>query len=228
MKERPIIMSVESVQAILNGTKTQTRRVIKPQPSAGIRNDVFVPGGLADGHGRAMRAPCSVGDHLWIRERHTYGDTDGESFVSVFYADDNTQSCQCNMDAAEEASLWIERREDDGDGGDNWRSPIYMPRWASRITLEVVDVRVQRLQDISESEAKAEGIRKNWIGDDCPPEYADEWMNYEEDEEGFPCLSAIESFSTLWNSINAKRGYPWESNPWVWVIEFRWVKPPSE
>lgn len=220
MKELPIIMSAESVQAILSNKKTQTRRVVAPQPHAGVRNDVFVPGGLVDGHGRAMRAPYSVGDQLWVREKHTYGDTDGESFVTVYYAaDDSSQACPCGMDTAEYASLWIERCEDSGDGGDNWRSPIYMPRWASRITLEVQSIRVERVQDISEDGAIAEGYSAGESG------IHDSDGNLIFDSGGCAMWTAIGAYSSAWDDLNAKRGYSWESNPWVWVIEFRRVKP---
>jgi hypothetical protein len=83
-----------------------------------------------------------------------------------------------------------------------WRHPNHMPRWASRITLEVIDVRVERVQEISEEDAKAEGC----LLIPCAPKYIDTYR---------------ETFADLWNSINEKRGFGWDVNPWVWVVEFK-------
>jgi hypothetical protein len=107
-----------------------------------------------------------------------------------------------------------------------WRSPIFMTRAASRITLEITDVRVQRVQEITEADAMAEGVKCEWYDDDGTPASGC-WWDYER-----KCWSgafenhaeARGSFRTLWDSINAKRGYPWADNPWVWVITFRRVE----
>lgn len=111
-----------------------------------------------------------------------------------------------------------------------WLSPIFMPRWASRITLEITDVRVERIQDISEADAIAEGIEPNWIGPlDKGPNGAgsdgwlgDSWRHYTNGVDGEPAYTPAESYRSLWDSINAKRA-PWDSNPWVWCISFRRV-----
>ncbi len=119
-----------------------------------------------------------------------------------------------------------------------WRPSIHMPRWASRITLEVTAVRVERLQAISEADARAEGIRENWCGDDLQgvagsrpwKEELDGWMDYTpgrgdgDGAEDWEALMPRESFRTLWDSINAERGYGWTVNPWVWVVEFEVVE----
>jgi len=97
---------------------------------------------------------------------------------------------------------------------------IDTPAW-----LEITDIRVERLQDITEQDAITEGIAHNWIGQDCPPEYEDEYMNYGGDEDDFPCFSARESFQTLWQSINSERpGCSWQDNPFVWVVGFKRIE----
>jgi len=200
------------VQAILNGTKTQTRRVVQPQPihkwGSGVSTlhhpDYFSAHVELPGEREYQWIRCPYGkpgDHLWVRETHTFTETDGETYVEVHYPDETTRRCECSMDAAEVASLWIENREEGGDGADNWRPSIFMPRWASRITLEVVSVRAQRLQDISEEDAKAEGFTG----------------------EHFDL--AVNDFIWAWGTINGKReGCAWQANPWVWAVEFRAVK----
>jgi len=202
MKERSIIFGSEMVKAILEGRKTQTRRVIKPQPASGIRFSPFVPGQVEDGHGRELRCPYAV-DRLWVRETWTEGynrlliegEGDDENAVSIIYKDGTEIYRPCPAATAEhwgDFSL-------DGDLNPIWKSSMFMPRWASRITLEVVSVRVERLQEISDSDARAEGVL-------CD-------------------LNCRRPFMELWDSINAKRGYGWDSNPWVWVIEFERVTP---
>ena len=98
--------------------------------------------------------------------------------------------------------LWVKETFEDDEGG--WRPSIFMPRWASRITLEITDVRVQRLQEITEEDARAEGYHPK-INDSLP-----DW-------------TAKESFKILWDSLNAKRGLDWDKNPWVWALSFKRV-----
>ena len=193
MKERPIIMTGESVRAILDRRKTQTRRVIKftyPTDWIGSVNPDGKDGWIAWGptqvpddysrkmypNGGGFKCPYGVpGDRLWVREKFKIGQ--GRSIV---YFDT--------------PSRWAE--------GMSWKRSIFMPRWASRITLEVVSVRVERLQEISHEDALSEGL-----------------ICY---HENYQC--ALEEYPHLWDILNAKRGYPWSSNPWVWVVEFRKVK----
>lgn len=200
MKERPIVFSTEMVRTILEGRKTQTRRLLKPQPGQ-IRWAAVVVngyGGWVDEHGRPCPCPYGrPGDRLWVRERHTFADTNGEDRVTVHYSDETEATVEVSMDAAEKVAWWIEDREVDGDGN-NWRSPIHMPRWASRITLEIINVRAERLQEISLADALAEGIQ------------------WQPGQRSAPVLD----YAALWDSINSKRGWGWEKNPWVWVLAF--------
>lgn len=173
MKERPILFSGEMVRAILDGRKTQTRRVIKPQGEPYTIEDVDV-----------LKCPYGIpGDRLWVRE--TFADLRGMGFGHKWaYRADTPEGSESDR-------IRIGY-------GVRWKPSIHMPRWASRITLEITDIRVERVQDITYIDAKAEGV-----------EY----------EKGY--TDPREAFATLWNSINAKRDYGWAMNPWVWIIEFK-------
>jgi hypothetical protein len=184
-KERPIIFSAPMVRAILNGSKTQSRRVMKPQPlSAG-------PGVCP--HGR-------IGDRLWVRETWNTVNPEGEP-TSILYKSDGALMYRPFPSA--EAG-WKAEQDAEAIDAQRWNTPIFMPRWASRITLEVTDVRVERVQEISQEDIVSEGVdgtHASWgLGSDH---------------------SVTKCFAELWDSINAKRGYSWESNPWVWAITFR-------
>lgn len=190
--ERPILFSGPMVRAILEGRKTQTRRVIEPQPQKLNAAEFKWRDGLCDLDW--MLNHCRYGqpgDRLWVREAFcNYGSG------PVFRADVK-----------------------DGSGGP-WKPAIHMPRSVSRIELEVVGVRVERVQQISEEDAQAEGtvIHENpkcgiGLGRHM---YAYSPGNHHEWE-----LTATQAYCRLWDSINADRGYSWEKNPWVWVIEFK-------
>lgn len=180
--ERPILFSGPMVSAILDGRKTQTRRVIKPQPLKSshygdVEESDKYPGEWFqwEGGDRGESFTCpygNVGDRLWVRERFM-----AESRNTIHYYADGWGYSDCP--------------------DSRWKPSIHMPRWASRITLDVTGVRVQRVQDLSYDDAFAEGIPTPRDG--CP----------------------IEEFAYLWDSINKKRGFEWELNPWVWVIGFR-------
>ena len=192
--EHPILFSVEMVRAIMEGRKTQTRRVIKPQPND-IRESPFVKSGIEDTHGYEIKRKYAPGDKLWVRETWMPFTENGvRSGMAIYRATD--------------------KPEQDGDRPLKWRPSIFMPRWASRITLEVVSVRVERVQDISEEDALSEGI-SFWKPKEMDNRPFEEnfWTNYPQF-----------AFQNLWDSINAKRGYSWDANPWVWVIEFRRVE----
>ena len=187
-KERPIIFSTEMVRAILEGRKTQTRRVIKPQPEGmdefyfrDFRRDF---GGRKCPHGQ-------VGDGLWVKETY-YQDPGG----GIWYRADNDE--------------WLQDHE-------SWRTPLFMPRWASRITLEITGLRVERLQDITQRDAVNEGVI--FMGGMFDEADQAPWCPSLKDQE--PMASPRDAYGRLWDSLNAKRGYAWESNPWVWVIEFK-------
>lgn len=218
-KERPILFSGEMVRAILNGRKTQTRRAVKsPYSSDGPFQWVSTPEGFygcldlsgdgfdVDGKPQVFACPYGVpGDRLWVRE--TWADTNGESGPMISYKAggdrfliDDSSPVDYSRYPGCQFTMWCGdlRR---GAPGHSWRPSIHMPRWASRITLEVTDVRVQRLQDISEEDAEAEGAI-------CA---------YKNNEP----QSYIDAFHALWDSLNAKRSFGWDADPWVWVITFR-------
>ncbi len=204
MKEHPILFSTPMVLAILDGRKTQTRRVVS---LPGFRKSMEHPGTwyYQDKKGRwqclttgelATKCPCGQpGDQLWVRE--TWKAEELESGLDgVRYAADNAfVAIQNTRQAAEQ---WGDAAFDrHGKRHTGWRPSIFMPRWASRIQLEVVRVRVQRLHEISSYDACAEGI--------VPPDH------------GGP----VRQFAELWQTINESRGYGWDVNPWVWVVEFK-------
>ena len=204
MKEHPILFSGEMVRAILDGRKTQTRRVIKLQPPEGFRPgfSFFTSPGEYEirdnsGHFSIGKIPYgTIGDRLWVRETwHKHSDDDDFCTGEIHYR--ATEICV----------------------GTKWIPSIFMPRWASRITLEVVNVRVERVQDICFEDCLSEGCDSGF-------EHYDGSCNHIED--GSCCqgwhYGSKWNFRYLWDSINAKRGYGWDANPWVWVIEFRRVE----
>ena len=150
---KPILFNTKMVRAILDGRKTQTRRVIKPQPTNPRWNNVGWLG-WDDGHGYRMKPPCKPGDVLWVRETwqhvYTYDDSDKaieETGRYVYFADDPMPF-----------TYWVDT--DTGEHKDQmpWRPSIHMPREAARIFLRVTDVRVERLQDIDDDGVVAEGL----------------------------------------------------------------------
>ena len=185
MRERPILFSAPMVRAILAGTKTQTRRIMKP------RRDRYVGCELALNElagevnaGDYTNAPMAPGDRLWVREAHYII---GE-YREVFF--------RATQDSSTSPTLsWP----------GPWRPSIHMPRWASRITLEVTGVRVEKLQEISYEDAKAEG--------------AEFWRNDGTLTDLPPCSQHRYEFEDLWTSINGADS--WNANPWVWVVSFR-------
>lgn len=194
-RERPILFNAEMVRAVLSGTKSQTRRVIKPQfrtafgqgvalshPSA---YSVNVDIKNADGSWKWLLCPYGKpGDRLWVRETWAAH----PQFADVAYRADGEEPI--------DSDGWIWRPK--------WKPSIHMPHALSRITLEVVAVRVERVQDISTEDIITEGLSTTLR---------------EHDAER--CLS--DQFRALWDSINAARGFGWDVNPWVWVVEFRRV-----
>ncbi|MCS4496240.1 morphogenetic protein [Pantoea sp. B623] len=185
MKECPILLNAEMVRAVLDGGKTQTRRILKVQPHAGVRNSVFVKSGYEDGHGKELVCPFgAVGDRLWVRETWARYNIDQDTHDIAYRA----------------------TTPDDWPKEGRWRPSIHMPRWASRITLEITGVRVERLQDITNQDAMAEGIGHLYAYDESQPTPKD----------------ATRRFAELWQSIYGADS--WQANPWVWVIEFKRVE----
>lgn len=247
MNEKPILFSGEMVRAILDGRKTQTRRVIKPQPH-GLCADIpsvidahFLNAKLGwrfeDREGRRshdeLRCPYGLpGDRLWVRETHVFEWWEDEPKPPTDRPLYHHKGDGTEFD--EPYWLWPHYRatdpapelcyEDDPHGGDGpmckWRPSIFMPRWASRITLEIVNVRVERLKEITQADVLAEGI-KHTEGDGY-------WLAPLAGVPDYPWNNAISAYVALWNSINEKRGYDWNINPWVWVVEFKRLEQGTE
>jgi hypothetical protein len=241
MSEKPILFSAPMVRAILDGTKTETRRVVKwPAGCDEFWREDARPwllgfgGGdypdVSDGLIQVEDAPVlrvcpygAPGDILWVRETwRPWSWHEGEPITVEFQAGGPRTECESDPAWAFRYEQWEERTwialteeleakgvQTDDDGfyrweGENplrWRPSIHMPRWAARLFLRVTDVRLERVQDITEEGAIAEGVR----GDEH--DWADQ-----------PTPSMC--FSALWDSLNAKRGYGWDANPWVWVYKF--------
>ena len=189
-RERPILFSGPMVRALLAGTKTQTRRLVKGNAP--------------------VSTPCPYGspdDRLWVRETFAYSIKDPDAFESV----ERPHSPNAWDVVPREGAVGEEWVQHDGEGGQAWSAPrwlpgIFMPRWGSRITLEVTDVRVEQLQKISEEDAQAEGVAG--------------LVEKRAYKAGNPWRDA---FAVLWDKINGKRA-PWAENPWVWAISFRRLK----
>lgn len=227
MKEHPIIFQDAMVRALLVGTRTQTRRAIKPQPGPCEHKPwpgeyepkwVIDADGLhcatcGNGHRMDYRSASGVsgircpygapGDRLWVREAHWWF-KDEHDLVTGYFPPKLT---------AED----VVYRADGDDGRKVWRPSIHMPRWASRILLEVTEVRVQRLWEISEDDAIAEGVEAiPYTGPNAGPnrysvgDSSVGWAN-------FP--TAREAYAHLWDQINGAGS--WDANPWVWAVAFQ-------
>jgi len=210
--ERPIIFSGPMVRAILDGRKNVTRRVVRPHPLPHLTRPPTLRDGYAHWreertyavrcdialvHHHVVRSPYGVvGDRLWVRETFALSIRDPDSVVERDVRDPSHWDGPVYREGYD-GGEWTHYE----DGARTmvsppWRPSIYMPRWASRIALEIIGVRVERLHAITEQEAIREGV----------------------EETGFP----RDTFRALWDKINGKRA-PWDSDPWVWRIEFRRV-----
>lgn len=220
LKERPILFSGPMVRAIFEGRKTQTRRVVKPQPNAPeniytrIGCDWFAPVVIRGGEqcpgdqvygfwseDEDWRSPYGApGDRLWVRE--TFRElTSRDAYGCVqFRADNASRYVLCDYGGAgDPVGLGAACKAWDEDDPPCWKPSIFMPRWACRVELEILRVRVERLHDISEADVHAEGFENR------------------------------KDMSELWDSLNAKPksngvAYPWDSDPWVWIYEFKVVE----
>ena len=216
-RERPIIFSANMVRAILDGRKTQTRRVVKPQP-------LPIPGDVPPAPGdngwwwscnaarsmiqmREMPSFCpygTSGDRLWVREtwqaRHVSIDPETGYRDDVWAAESIPKSNESGYWGVAYAATDESAEDHKDDRGFAWRPSVHMPRWAARILLEITQVRVERLQDISEDDVQAEGCTGSPFGP-----AADKML-----------------FPTLWDSIN--KATPWESDPWVWALSFKVIE----
>lgn len=235
MKERGMIFNAEMVQALLDGRKTQTRRIIKPQPEATLSgslsgkwlsrplNGLLLPK-IED---IAIHCPFGVvGDRIWVRETFQ-GPLFDYDLMDSYCKDptpfEKTEFCVYKADGVPAPEFY----DADDELHCCWRPSIHMPRWASRILLEITNVRVERLNSINEHDAIAEGLaeiskdrrtykygvpdRDGYPGtDDCGWPWH-EWECY-----------PISAYSKLWESIYGADS--WQANPWVWVIEFKRVE----
>lgn len=226
MKERPILFSGPMVRAIVTGQKTVTRRAMKHQP---CRQPVMVPNGGANfwtnplyiqgammgsqNHGCPYGQP---GDRLWVRETWLEDPEDDGSWAYTQYMGCKGSQLSDIPKRFQKPEHCIFRENWKGPAM-LWRPSIHMPRWASRILLEVTDVRVERLQDIREDQVLDEGIGDHRFDCDRPVE-----------PDGYPACSCgsigyIDAFADLWNTINGRGA--WDANPWVWVVEFKRIEP---
>jgi len=192
MKETGMIFTTESVRAILDGRKTMTRRVIKLRDGESYDRSTgcaYIPYKTS----RVIKCPYGqVGDRLWVKETWT--------MLSDYEVVDTLEG---GMAIGGDFPVYKA-------GGEKipqsvkWTSPLFMPRWASRITLEITGVRVERLQEITREDCYKEGI-----------------TNFREILPMIaPLHDPLNSFKSIWDSISAKRGYGWDTNCWVWVISF--------
>ncbi len=227
MKERPILFKSEMVNAILAGRKTQTRRILKPKYSVATFYD-YLPNDEYPYYMRRQDAVwdsfktmaelagkyCphgTIGDRLWVRE--TWADVNTESGPGfafraggIHFCTDDAYPVDYSRYPGMQFSMWygdLERGED----GHNWRPSIFMPRWASRLTLEITEVRVQRLQDITEADILAEGVTVDLAAKMTGTPWSD-----------LPTLH--HAWAALWDHINYEKA-PYESNPYVWALTFR-------
>ncbi len=278
LKERPILFNGAMVRAILEGRKTQTRRVIKPQPTDFIgkqsapRNSVKHPSEYFDAYNGGphwcwwttdnrqgpdwIKCPYGVsGDRLWVREHwgyngcHTGGipEINGayvsyhadNKRVEIPFSDFRTMMEQTPNQNFKEPKNYESLSEwEQSDIHENfltkwWQRKksipsIHMPRWASRILLEVTEVRVERVQEITEEGAIAEGVEREYMEPDPdnfhPPGSYGYISGLHPFPEGKLHVGVKEAFEELWDSINEKRGFGWEKNPFVWVVTFKRVE----
>ncbi|CDN59996.1 Phage-related protein [Burkholderia cenocepacia H111] len=226
MKERPILFSGPMVRAILEDRKTQTRRIVKlphnnslggcrPTTIGGENGGKTAAGETVPLQGAIWHVRTGdfrlsphgqPGDRLWVRETHEVRRIGTETFEGgrptrryagiAYQADDGRAEVDIDLNTFQA----LDAKESRG-----WTPSIHMPRWASRITLEITGVRAERLQSISKADAIAEGMATSLREHDA-------------------CVALRDDYRALWDGLNAARGHGWDVNPWVWAIEFRRIK----
>ena len=224
MKEKPILFNSEMIKVVLEGRKTQTRRVVKNESDkfyveslnariceickhgnefefgkhCGICRPTKIKPTYKDYSEFELKCPYGqIGDKLWVRETFTHYRGFGEDVkpdAPIIYKADKDDCGQYPVTVDGKECLVSQKMP--------WKPSIFMPKKCCRIWLEIIDIRVERVQDISEIDCIAEGTRR---------------------PEDYPYICYVDEFELLWDSINAKRGYSWASNPWVWVVEFKKV-----
>lgn len=251
VKERPIIFSGEMVKAILDGKKTMTRRVIKSNHdlSRYTHVDFDVDGDnkwelarindLKRTYTKIGNPYGNVGDRLWVREAYTvtgWNHDDGSVYIKYLadgheqYFDNETDEMECAIDSlVASVCKELDKRKvpmlnDEAydcsldENKPRNRSPMSMPRFASRLLLEITDIRVERLNDISEADCEKEGFRFYPLSRICFKPSSTKHLS------GHGGNNYKSIFGEYWDTLNAKKGYPWSSNPWVWVVEFKVVE----
>lgn len=237
MKERPILFRGEMVRAILEGRKCMTRRAVKKEISNQFDIDVdntvaaYINQFTGDSYDPVEICPYgTIGDLLWVREtwyyeEHMHDSTEGmPDSPGGLYSHRLVYKADCPDYPANV-----------GVGRQGWRPATFMPYWASRITLEITGIRVERLQEITECDAEKEGMPGGMPGEyPIAPVYCPECrgegnigschpvsLGYIEIDCPY-CDTAKKKFKNLWDSINGRKpGKAWNDNPWVWVVEFR-------
>lgn len=212
MADRPMLFSAPMVRALLDGRKTQTRRILKPQPtinSAGLlvwdHGADFIQGTPADiAAGQRVKA----GDRLWVREAHALVPR------TAYRGSVGTGTIQQREHPTDRYTAALFREGFDRSGRPLWRPCIHMPRWGSRLTLTVTEVRVERLQDISRGDAIAEGLVTVPHAPGLAAEMDCNWGFDGDARHGSP----ISAYSALWESINGPGA--WQENPWVAAYTF--------
>ena len=213
LREHPISFTGEMVNAILVGRKTQTRRIVKPnRRKDGVQ---LVPELLRDiGVGHACPYGV-VGDRLWVRERAYVAPLHFSGWDLCNATDEEGNRRMVGYKVPNEAAE---------DYGLKPRPAFLMPQWASRLTLEIESVRVERLQEITEEDARAEGVVKGQFRDDeASPRLATGYCVHGQDIDDDFAPTPQEAYRRLWESINGPGS--WDANPFVWVVAFRRVEP---
>ena len=200
MKERPIIFSGPMVKAVLAGRKTQTRRIVKGKWISLVEQVLMVNGKrVFDTLEYDLTTPYGIlDDRLWVKETFRISES----------------SCNDYSPSKDDVHY---RADDDECGGGPWKPAIYMHRHLSRLTLEIIDVRVQRLQEITEEDVKAEGAMFHNGGEIGHSGWRHDFKDVHS--------NARSSFGRLWNSIHGEDA--WNENPWVWAITFKKLCPPT-
>lgn len=202
-----------------------TRRVVKPQPVDDGRSvQIWWKGGKSWNGSMFQNVTPPYGEvcerrvelySLWVREAFSTCYLTQDSYQIIYEADRSRANFAHENGATDEQLQWLEHRMEMH--GETCGPGIHMPRWASRLTLEVLNVRVERLQQIGSVEAVSEGIEN----------LSDEYVRYGIRGQ-ITAQHPVRAFQLLWDSINAKRGFGWDTNPWVWAVEFKRITEPTE
>lgn len=214
MKERPILFSTDMIKAILDGKKTMTRRIVKPQPyQQGWAGTIPLYQFGEYTHGHKLHGQFKQDE---IFEVCPYGLPDDRLWVRETWAAMALYDKLPPINIPEGTPIWYKDSDVDmpsgcGDDMGKWRPSIFIPRWASRITLEITEVRVERLQEIQPYDAEKEGFALAGLKQCCSAC----------DTKDHSYYGGHIHFAEYWQKLNAKRGYSWESNPWVWVVSFK-------